>query len=137
MFFFLCVLILLQVSKNICISLMCCLSTDTEVIYLQGFKLSAINVASLFYKTLLALYKMFTFVLLYTEYLHLYLCISAICVLSTSLMTAFGAITAARKLHENLLMNILRSPMSFFDTTPIGRIINRFSKDICKYILLR
>ncbi|CAG5136574.1 unnamed protein product, partial [Candidula unifasciata] len=29
-----------------------------------------------------------------------------------------------------MLYNILRSPMSFFDTTPGGRIVNRFSRDI-------
>jgi ATP-binding cassette subfamily C (CFTR/MRP) protein 12 len=29
-----------------------------------------------------------------------------------------------------MLEHILLSTMAFFDTTPIGRIINRFSKDI-------
>ncbi|XP_035824257.1 multidrug resistance-associated protein 1-like [Aplysia californica] len=37
---------------------------------------------------------------------------------------------AAQHHHNKLLLNILRSPMSFFDLTPTGRIINRFSKDI-------
>lgn len=41
-----------------------------------------------------------------------------------------GNIGAAKKLHFNLLTNKLHTPQSFFDTTPIGRIINRFSKDI-------
>lgn len=43
---------------------------------------------------------------------------------------ALGKIQAARKLHQTLLDNKFHTPQSFFDTTPIGRIINRFSKDI-------
>ena len=43
---------------------------------------------------------------------------------------ALGCLRAAKFLHEHMLRNILRSPMSFFDTTPLGRIVNRFSKDV-------
>ncbi|XP_029465938.1 canalicular multispecific organic anion transporter 1 [Rhinatrema bivittatum] len=43
---------------------------------------------------------------------------------------AAGAIRASRLLHVQLLQNILHVPMHFFDTTPSGRIINRFAKDI-------
>ena len=43
---------------------------------------------------------------------------------------ATGAIFASKLIHNQLLVNILRLPMSFFDTTPSGRILNRFSKDI-------
>ncbi|KAF9932405.1 hypothetical protein FBU30_008257 [Linnemannia zychae] len=39
-------------------------------------------------------------------------------------------IRACKILHESLLDRVLRLPMSFFDTTPIGRIVNRFSSDI-------
>nr|XP_047130820.1 multidrug resistance-associated protein 1-like isoform X2 [Hydra vulgaris] len=42
----------------------------------------------------------------------------------------FGVIKASKALHNNLLKNVLRCPMSFFESTPAGRIVNRFSKDI-------
>uniref|UniRef100_A0A3Q2E358 ATP binding cassette subfamily C member 3 n=1 Tax=Cyprinodon variegatus TaxID=28743 RepID=A0A3Q2E358_CYPVA len=51
-------------------------------------------------------------------------------VMISSFTLAMGNIGAAKKLHFNLLINKLHTPQSFFDTTPIGRIINRFSKDI-------
>ncbi|CAG8447717.1 16451_t:CDS:10, partial [Dentiscutata heterogama] len=47
----------------------------------------------------------------------------------TITLWVFCAIRAARILHEKMLNSIIRSPMSFFDTTPLGRILNRFSKD--------
>ncbi|XP_017339262.2 ATP-binding cassette sub-family C member 3 isoform X2 [Ictalurus punctatus] len=53
-----------------------------------------------------------------------------ILVMFSSFTLALGKIQAARKLHQGLLDNKFRTPQSFFDTTPIGRIINRFSKDI-------
>uniref|UniRef100_A0A3B3UAQ0 ATP binding cassette subfamily C member 3 n=1 Tax=Poecilia latipinna TaxID=48699 RepID=A0A3B3UAQ0_9TELE len=53
-----------------------------------------------------------------------------ILVMISSFTLAMGNIGAAKKLHANLLDNKLHTPQSFFDTTPIGRIINRFSKDI-------
>ncbi|NXI65016.1 MRP3 protein, partial [Anseranas semipalmata] len=51
-------------------------------------------------------------------------------VLISSFTLAMGGINAARTLHTALLENKFRTPQSFYDTTPTGRIINRFSKDI-------
>ncbi|XP_058980626.1 multidrug resistance-associated protein 1 isoform X5 [Musca domestica] len=41
-----------------------------------------------------------------------------------------GALRAGLVLHRCMLWNIFRVPMQFFDTTPSGRILSRFSKDV-------
>ncbi|KFP80701.1 Canalicular multispecific organic anion transporter 2, partial [Apaloderma vittatum] len=56
--------------------------------------------------------------------------LQALIVLISSFTLAMGGINAARTLHAALLENKFHTPQSFYDTTPTGRIINRFSKDI-------
>jgi ABC-type multidrug transport system fused ATPase/permease subunit len=42
---------------------------------------------------------------------------------------ANAELRAASTIHNDMLHTVMRAPMAFFDTTPIGRIIARFSKD--------
>lgn len=55
---------------------------------------------------------------------------AALSVVQTLILWIFCSIEASRKLHERMATAIFRSPMSFFDTTPAGRILNRFSSDV-------
>ena len=40
------------------------------------------------------------------------------------------AIQAGRRLHAKLLNRVLKRRMADFDTVPVGRLLNRFSKDV-------
>ncbi|XP_055295156.1 multidrug resistance-associated protein 1-like [Sitodiplosis mosellana] len=48
----------------------------------------------------------------------------------TWLIVTLGFINSAKVMQESLLKNVLRWPMELFDTTPVGRVLNRFSKDV-------
>lgn len=55
----------------------------------------------------------------------------------TALVSFFGDLApllgcwmAAKLMHEVMLSGIMKAPLNFFDTTPSGRILARFSKDI-------
>ncbi|XP_063479789.1 multidrug resistance-associated protein 1 isoform X6 [Symphalangus syndactylus] len=53
-----------------------------------------------------------------------------IAVFGYSMAVSIGGILASRFLHVDLLHSILRSPMSFFERTPSGNLVNRFSKEL-------
>uniref|UniRef100_A0A8B9LPT4 Multidrug resistance-associated protein 1 n=1 Tax=Astyanax mexicanus TaxID=7994 RepID=A0A8B9LPT4_ASTMX len=52
-----------------------------------------------------------------------------IAVFCYSISVSIGGILASRYLHETMLYNVLRSPMSFFERTPSGNLVNRFAKE--------
>ncbi|CAN9506875.1 unnamed protein product [Ophioblennius macclurei] len=67
---------------------------------------------------------------------HFYQIVYGSVVLGTMVLSVikcffFTSVTlrAACKLHDTMFSKIMACPMSFFDTTPTGRILNRFSKD--------
>nr|XP_038033034.1 multidrug resistance-associated protein 7 isoform X1 [Anas platyrhynchos] len=43
---------------------------------------------------------------------------------------AYGTIRAAVVIHNRLLQRVVKATVTFFDTTPTGRILNRFSSDL-------
>ncbi|XP_044525283.1 ATP-binding cassette sub-family C member 4 [Gracilinanus agilis] len=46
------------------------------------------------------------------------------------LLVFYVLVNASQTLHNKMFESILRAPVLFFDRNPIGRILNRFSKDI-------
>ena len=49
--------------------------------------------------------------------------------LISAYLQTYSSLAAAKSLHSKMIQSLLRAPMSFFHATPLGRILNRFSKD--------
>ena len=45
-------------------------------------------------------------------------------------MLPFGSVRASRRLHAQMASNVLRATITWFQQTPTGRVLNRFSSDI-------
>ncbi|EJD44880.1 metal resistance protein ycf1 [Auricularia subglabra TFB-10046 SS5] len=60
-----------------------------------------------------------------------------LCALASAVFSALSGLflwvlctlRSARYLHDSMLFAVLRAPLSFFETTPTGRIMNLFSRD--------
>lgn len=48
---------------------------------------------------------------------------------SRTIVVQIIGLNAARELHTKMLWRLLKSPVSFFDQTPVRRIVNRFTSD--------
>ncbi|XP_077981991.1 ATP-binding cassette sub-family C member 5-like [Glandiceps talaboti] len=59
---------------------------------------------------------------------------AVVCLVIIALMKSYSYVTATLRastnMHDMVFVRVFKSPMKFFDTTPSGRIINRFSKDL-------
>lgn len=68
-----------------------------------------------------------------TEFLYGYLpVVLVLCTLNfaRSLFVLMRGLIAGRQSHAALLQGVLRAPLRFFESNPVGRILNRFSRDL-------
>ncbi|CAG9785699.1 unnamed protein product [Diatraea saccharalis] len=65
-------------------------------------------------------------------YLEMYFALAGLNLVFTimrAFLFAYGGVKAATRIHRLLLKSIIKAKVKFFDVTPLGRILNRFSSD--------
>ena len=68
-------------------------------------------------------------VMLYFGVYALFTVLAALSVSARGAAVAVGCYRASLVFHDGMLANVVRAPVAFFDTTPTGRILNRFASD--------
>jgi ABC-type multidrug transport system fused ATPase/permease subunit len=57
--------------------------------------------------------------------------LTSVFVFSRIMFLVFATLRASKTLHNRLIEKVLSAPINlFFDVTPIGKILNRFSRDL-------
>ncbi|OZJ01918.1 hypothetical protein BZG36_05007 [Bifiguratus adelaidae] len=97
------------------------------------FTLALVQASNIMTSQWLSFWTVGAYGLTTTIYMVVYVCLG----LSQAVFNFFSAFAfsilgnrATNKIHTATSESVFRAPMSFFDTTPIGRIMNRFSKDV-------
>ena len=83
------------------------------VLHLQGINPSAHPQAAQYY---LKIYVAFSLSLMVANVVR-------------NVIGVWGSYVASQKMHAQLLSHVLVLPMAFFDSQPLGRLLNRFTKD--------
>uniref|UniRef100_A0A8B9T0S2 ATP binding cassette subfamily C member 8 n=1 Tax=Anas platyrhynchos TaxID=8839 RepID=A0A8B9T0S2_ANAPL len=65
----------------------------------------------------------------YSKIFSILCCLGIVLCLVTSIAVEWTGLKVTKKLHSSLLNKIILAPMRFFETTPLGSILNRFSAD--------
>ncbi len=66
------------------------------------------------------------------QYLKVFFAINFVSILFTAIRSEFavtGGVRATKNVFNSMLSSVLRAPMSYFETVPMGRILNRFTYD--------
>ena len=50
--------------------------------------------------------------------------------LCRNMVLPYASVRAARLMHGGMVRAVLRAKVSWFEATPLGRVLNRFSSDI-------
>ena len=70
--------------------------------------------------------KNYITVLVYGSIVIVSLLLTTVC----SFCFYFAVLKASENLHDNMKKAVITAPVLSFDTNPVGRILNRFSKDV-------
>ena len=65
--------------------------------------------------------------------LEVYGCLTGVAllfVLARTFILLSCFLRCSERLHDKMVVAILKAPVMFFDSNPVGRILNRFSKDV-------
>ena len=105
----------------------CCTIVTVLVVYTIT---EVFNVSS---NVWLSIWSVEDFNLTQDQYLYAYLGVVSLGMFAAPLRAYIGYNSmrlGSLQLHNSLLRSVVSGTMSFFDTTPLGRILNRFAKDI-------
>ncbi|KAJ3093774.1 hypothetical protein HDU97_009045, partial [Phlyctochytrium planicorne] len=62
---------------------------------------------------------------------YIFMVVMCLAIISCRLLLLFyGSIQAGRNIHRRMMNRLVRAPVKFFEVTPMGRIVNRFTKDM-------